>query len=90
MNIEEEKIKSFALEKGKGQYKMFCPFCIDKRKKKNEKSLSVKQDLNEIVYNCWHCGKSGSLKVQQLKSSLELPEVVQDKIYKEEIKVITN
>ena len=87
---EKQKIKSFALGKGDGQHKMFCPFCINQRKKKNEKSLSVKQNLNEIIYNCWHCGKSGSIKVQQSKSSIELPEVVQDKIKKEEIKVMNN
>lgn len=47
-----------------------CPVCGPLRKKKNQKSLSVKLDGDDAVYNCHHCGISGSAKISD-----ELPEV---------------
>lgn len=52
--------------------KMVCPKCVDDRKNKRDKSLSV--DLQKGVFNCHHCGWKGS--------AMERPKIEQPrKIY---------
>lgn len=43
-----------------GEHKALCPQCSPHRKKKNLKCLNV--NLDKGVFNCWHCGWSGTLK----------------------------
>lgn len=43
-----------------GQITTTCPKCSYTRKHKNEKCLSI--NIDEGVWNCHHCGESGSLK----------------------------
>ena len=43
-----------------GEVKTTCPQCSHTRKKRNYPCLNV--NLDEGVWNCWHCGWAGSLK----------------------------
>ena len=45
----------------KSQFKTVCPFCSEQRKPSNRKAacLSVKQEVDHWVYNCWHCSAKG-------------------------------
>jgi twinkle protein len=43
-----------------GEVKTTCPKCSHTRKKRNYPCLNV--NLDEGVWNCWHCGWAGSLK----------------------------
>jgi twinkle protein len=58
----KHSIKDVALRLGSGQHKINCPFCATARKKKNQKTLSLKVDNEAIYYNCWHCGEDGGIK----------------------------
>jgi twinkle protein len=40
-----------------------CPMCGPDRKKKNEKTLSVKIDGDYAVYMCHHCDRKGSVRL---------------------------
>lgn len=42
-----------------GQIKTYCPQCHSERRDKRDKSLSV--DLDRGIWNCHHCGWTGSL-----------------------------
>lgn len=48
---------------GRGEQKTVCPQCSESRKKSRVKCLNV--NVDEGVWNCWHCGWSGSLKVKR-------------------------
>ena len=63
----KHSIKDVALRLGSGQHKANCPFCSHTRKKKNQKTLSLKVDANAIFYNCWHCGEDGGIKFNDSK-----------------------
>ena len=39
-----------------------CLVCGPERKKKNQKTLSVSVDGDNLLYNCWHCELSGKQK----------------------------
>ena len=55
-NMElKSNIRAKALRLGSGQHKVNCPFCSPNRKKKDQKTLSLRVDNDVIVYNCWHC-----------------------------------
>lgn len=43
-----------------GEIKTTCPKCSHTRKKRNYPCLNV--NIDEGVWNCWHCGWAGSLK----------------------------
>ena len=58
----EDIIKLKANYLGDGQHKIVCPSCNQSRKKKNQKTLSVKVNSDSIVYQCWHCNASGDVK----------------------------
>lgn len=58
-------IRSQALRMGEGQHKCVCPICSPHRKKKRERTLSLKVDGDAIVYNCWHCDASGIVSVEE-------------------------
>ncbi len=53
------KLGSYA----EGEHKVTCPRCSAQRKKKREPCLSVKIDVDGgAVWNCWHCGQTGSTR----------------------------
>ena len=45
-----------------GEHKATCPRCSAQRKKKHEPCLNVRLDADSgVVWQCWHCGWTGSL-----------------------------
>lgn len=58
-------IRGEALRMGEGQHKIVCPICSPQRKKKNERTLSLKVDGGEILFNCWHCTNSGVVQLEE-------------------------
>ena len=44
------------------QCRVICPYCSPTRKKKKEKTLSVKKEPDKFVYQCHHCGESGVIR----------------------------
>ena len=75
--FEELGIK---IKNQRGNQKTQCPKCSHERKNKSDRCLSV--DLEKGVYNCHHCGWSGTVKenkyVRPEKTNLDL----NDKIIK--------
>jgi twinkle protein len=51
--------------KASGEVKTTCPRCSQHRKKKNYPCLNV--NVDEGVWNCWHCGWTGSLKQGEMQ-----------------------
>lgn len=47
--------------------KQICPKCSASRKNKTDKCLSVTFDTDAVLYNCHHCGWSGSVFYKQNK-----------------------
>lgn len=58
-------IRGEALRRGEGQHKIVCPTCSQQRKKKGERTLSIKVDGESILYNCWHCQASGVVNLEE-------------------------
>lgn len=56
-------IRANALKLGSGQHKVRCPFCSSSRKKKDQKTMSLKVDSNTVAYNCWHCNQNGFVRI---------------------------
>ncbi len=71
-------IKDVALRLGSGQHKVNCPFCSHARKKKNQKTLSLKVNSDAIFYNCWHCGEDGGIKFNDSKFKIVRSEPMQE------------
>jgi len=79
MNVQELQAHGINTRgKEAGQVKTRCPKCSDERKKKNDPSLSV--DIDEGVWNCHHCGWSGS--IHQYKRPEPRPHVKSEGIFK--------
>ena len=51
---------------GQAQQKVKCPECTPGRKKKHLQDLSV--NTKEGIWNCHHCGWSGSLLIKEIKT----------------------
>ena len=58
-------IRGEALRMGEGQHKIVCPLCSTNRKKKNDRTLSLRVERESILFNCWHCQASGSVAVEE-------------------------
>jgi len=58
-------IRGAALRMGEGQHKAVCPICSPQRRKKGERTLSLKVDYDGILYNCWHCQASGVIALEE-------------------------
>lgn len=65
-----------------GQVKTTCPKCSPYRKKKNYPCLNV--NVEDGVWNCWHCGWSGALG-NKIKKGLTI--VAETKYRKPEVKL---
>ena len=59
-----------------------CPECSHTRKKKTERTMSVTLKDNKYLYNCWHCGISGSVGMNEptkiFPAAKKLPPVIAD------------
>ena len=58
----KHSLRSVAYKLGDGQHKAICPFCSHTRKKREQKTLSLKVHDDVIMYYCWHCGEDGGIK----------------------------
>lgn len=56
---------------GSGNIKTTCPQCSQDRKKKSDPCLSV--NVDEGVWNCWHCGWKGTLREVVAEKHYTLP-----------------
>jgi len=56
-------IRANALRLGTGQHKVNCPFCSSSRKKKDQKTMSLKVEDKDVIFNCWHCNQNGFVKI---------------------------
>ena len=61
----EELIRVEAIRRGEGQHKIVCPICSKNRKKKHERTLSLRVSSGEALYQCWHCQATGMVKSEQ-------------------------
>jgi twinkle protein len=43
-----------------GQRRVECPECAPTRKTKGEATLSIKDEGDKVMWNCWHCQVSGA------------------------------
>ena len=59
-----------------------CPECSHTRKKKTERTMSVTLKDNKYLYNCWHCGISGSVGMNEptkiFPAAKKMPPVIAD------------
>lgn len=64
---ENTVIRGAAVRLGSGQHKIVCPFCSSQRKKanQNQRTLSLKIDGSDILYNCWHCDENGIVPFEE-------------------------
>jgi len=59
--MNDSELESWILGLGEsGRFE--CRSCSPDRKKKNQKTLSVSVDGDNLLYNCWHCELSGKQK----------------------------
>lgn len=58
-NYQKLKALGVDLKRTAGQVKTLCPWCSAERKNKTEQCLSV--NIDEGLYNCKNCNKSGSV-----------------------------
>lgn len=72
--VIEHEVRGEALKLGQGQHKISCPNCASSRRKKNQKTLSIRIYEDRAVYNCWHCGQDGIVPIRD-----EMPAVKQEK-----------
>ena len=70
-------IRADALKLGSGQHKINCPFCSGNRKKRDQKTLSLKVDNSVVVFNCWHCQENGSIRFEDNVKYIRRETVVQ-------------
>jgi twinkle protein len=57
----EHQVRGEAIRLGYGQHKIECPSCGDDRKKRGQKTLSLRIEHEKTLYQCWHCGQNGVL-----------------------------
>lgn len=73
---------SYVLAKARdGQARVFCPACGPSRKTKGDDSLSIKTDERGVVWHCWHCGDTGTIKNEQPKRETKMATVTPIKTY---------
>mgnify|MGYP003627039729 CR=1 FL=1 len=56
----------------RSQSRTTCPVCGPERKKKNERTLSVKLDGDAAVFICHHCGVAGSVPLGEPEPNSEV------------------
>jgi len=68
----EHQVRGEAYKLGQGQHKIICPSCSHSRKKKTEKTLSLRIENEKALFKCWHCHIEGIIPMRD-----EMPEVKQ-------------
>ena len=61
----EQKVRGEAYRLGNGQHKITCPSCGPSRKKKTDRTLSLRIDNEKILFNCWHCSMNGIVPLRE-------------------------
>lgn len=59
----ETQLRGEAYRLGTGQHKIVCPACSQGRKKKRDKTLSLKIEDDTVFWQCWHCNEKGVMPV---------------------------
>jgi len=59
----DDTLRHEAIRLGMGQHKVSCPFCSSQRKKKGERTLSLKVQQQDALYQCWHCQANGLVRL---------------------------
>lgn len=60
----EQLVRPVAYRLRQGQHRVVCPSCGQQRKKKGERTLSLKIDGGLAVFNCWHCQEEGAVRLE--------------------------
>lgn len=60
----EQLVRPVAYRLRQGQHRVACPHCSQQRKKKGERTLSLKIDGDVAVFNCWHCQEEGLVRLE--------------------------
>ena len=63
----EQQVRGEAYRLGQGQHKIKCPSCSQGRKKKNDRTLSLRIEQDRILYQCWHCQQQGIVPLRDEK-----------------------
>lgn len=50
-----------------GQHRIVCPSCGQQRRKKTERTMSLKIDAEGAAFNCWHCQESGIVPLREVQ-----------------------
>ena len=58
--MRDEDLDYSIRQLGDGRHQ--CPVCGPHRKKKGERTLSITDDGEGLLYNCWHCDMSGKVR----------------------------
>ncbi len=61
----EEQLRGEAHRLGTGQHKIVCPACGHGRKKKKDRTLSLKIENDKVLYQCWHCNQQGIVPTEK-------------------------
>lgn len=59
----EQLVRPVVYRLRQGQHRIECPSCGQQRKKKGDKSLSVRVDGDAAVFQCWHCQEEGIVRL---------------------------
>lgn len=63
----EQLVRPVVYRLRQGQHRIACPSCGQQRKKKGDRSLSVRVDGDAAVYQCWHCQEEGIVRLGEEK-----------------------
>ncbi len=61
----EDQLRGEAHRLGTGQHKIICPACGHSRKKKKDRTLSLKIENDRVLYQCWHCDQQGIVPTEE-------------------------
>ena len=77
MATDTEMIREFLMEipEGSRKSRTQCPVCGPHRRKRNEKTLSVKFDGHSAVFMCHHCEAKGMVDLSFEEEKIEQVDV---------------
>lgn len=76
----KEQMRGVAVRLGQGQHKVVCPICSHNRKKKTDRTLSLKIDNEKALYQCWHCDEQGAVNLGEKIIFKERPVAIAKKL----------
>jgi len=62
--MTSESMAAVAQNYGPGEHRIQCPECSHQRKKKHERTLSLRVEDDRVLWNCWHCGEHGAKRIE--------------------------